>query len=157
MSAPLPTIASVTAPAPVPVSVRNGSSGARGAYETALDFEKLLVGQLSQELVKDSGLGGEGETSGEGSGEAVASGQAGGDLPSALVPTALTESLTAQGGLGLAGQLLAALDPAATAGPQSISATTGGSPPEVPASTAPAAGVDSQPADAVGASGGVSA
>jgi hypothetical protein len=157
MSAALPTIAQVVGQAPVPASVRDGSPGARRAYETALDFEKLLVGQLSEALIKGSALGGEGETIGEESGAAGASGQAGAGLLSALVPTALTESLTGQGGLGLAGQLLGALDPAATTDPQSISAITGGSAPSVPVPIGPATGADTQPAGAIGATGGVSA
>jgi Rod binding domain-containing protein len=155
MSAPLPTIASVVGQAPVPASVHDGSPEARRAYETALDFEKLLVGQLSQELIKSSDLDGEGQTMGGESSEAAVPGQAGDGLLAALVPTALTESLTSQGGLGLAGQLMGALDPAAvTAGAQATSvAATGGVAPSAPVPAGPASGAQSP--GAVEATGGV--
>ncbi len=163
MSVPLSTVAPVVGQAPMPASVRDGSPAARKAYETALDFEKMLVGQLTQSLVQGSGLGGEGETLGEESGEGGASEQAGAGLLSALAPQALTESLTRQGGLGLAAQLTGALDPAAASAAQqsSYAATAGGSAPSVASPSVPASaprtGADVQPASAAGATGGVSA
>ncbi len=45
-----------------PASVRNGSPALQKAYASALDFESMLVQQLSQSLSETSGLGGEGES-----------------------------------------------------------------------------------------------
>jgi len=42
-----------------PAGVRDGSPKAKQAYETARGFEEVLMQQLSQELVKSSGLEGE--------------------------------------------------------------------------------------------------
>jgi hypothetical protein len=146
MSASLSAAVPIVSATSIPASVRGGSPAARKAYETALDFEQMLVGQLSQGLVQNSGLGGEGEGEGEGagevSGEAGVSGQAGSagaGLLSALAPQALTEGIVRQGGLGLAGQLMRALDPAAaTEDSQAAAAMAGGAVPGVGAAVPPA-------------------
>ncbi len=52
-----------------PASVRNGSAAVKQAYASAQGFEEMLLQQLSSSLVQSSGLSGEGEASGEGSGE----------------------------------------------------------------------------------------
>ncbi len=167
MSAPLSTAAAIVSGPSVPASVRDGSPAARNAYQTALDFEQMLVQQLSKGMIEDSGLGGEGEgeaageVSGEVSGEAGASGQAGAagsGLLSALGPQALSEGITRGGGLGLATQLMAALDPTATTAaaaaggsPAISAATTGGvapGPAAVPAATATATAGGSAPSTA---------
>jgi Rod binding domain-containing protein len=181
MTAPLSTAIPIVSGPSVPASVRDGSPAARNAYETALDFEQMLVGQLSKGMIEDSGLGGEGE--GEAAGEAGASGQAGSagsGLLSALGPQALSEGITRGGGLGLATQLMSALDPAATSAaaaaggsPATSAATTGGAEPSPAtvlaatatvggsapstASTAVAATGTQQTAGAAGPTGGVSA
>ena len=107
-----------------PAAVRDGHPGARQAYETALGFEEMLVSQLSQTLVETSGSG-ESETRSEAAGEAGGAmggageagtasqaGAAGAGALSSLLPQALTEGVMRDGGLGLAGQLMGALDPA---------------------------------------------
>lgn len=101
----------------VPAAVRAGDPKAKQAYATALQFEQLLVGELSQSLVQGSGLeegtggsagaGGDGASGGEGAGTS--------SLLSSLVPQALSESIMRGGGLGLAGSLTRALDPGADA------------------------------------------
>jgi Rod binding domain-containing protein len=93
-----------------PASVRNGSPAVQKAYATALDFEDMLVQQLSQSLTQASGTS-EGGEEGEGSSEG---GEAASGELSSLLPQALTEGVMGQGGLGLAQQLVPALAPSAT-------------------------------------------
>jgi Rod binding domain-containing protein len=121
MSAPL-AIGSVTARSPVvdeahaPAAVRDGSTAVKQAYSSAQGFEEMLMQQLSQSLLASSGLGGEGSSEGEeGTGEEGGSSASSGAL-SSLLPQALTEGVTRQGGLGLASQLMRSLDPAAASG-----------------------------------------
>jgi hypothetical protein len=112
-----------------PAYVREGSTAVKQDYSTAVGFEEMLLSQLSQSLVQSSGLGGEGaqegggeEEGGAGGGSSQsglsAGGEGGGGMVGALVPQTLTESLTRDGGLGLATQLMHALDPAAASAPQ---------------------------------------
>ena len=71
----------------VPADVRK--AGGASAYKAALGFESMLLDQLSQVLVKDSGLG---------------------DSPYAdQVTGAFSQSLLRGGGTGLAGELYKAL------------------------------------------------
>jgi hypothetical protein len=121
----LPTVNEASAPA----AVRNGSAAVKQDYASARGFEEMLLQQLSQSLVQSSGLSGEGE-GGEGSGaegSPEGSGQAGGGMLASLLPQTLTEGVMHEGGLGLAGQLLGALDPSATATTRTTAvAPTGG-------------------------------
>lgn len=93
-----------------PASVRNGSPAVQKAYASALDFESMLVQQLSQSLTESGGLGGgEGESQG-------GAGEGGGGDPvntqlSSLLPQTLTNSVMSHGGLGLAQQLMGSLEP----------------------------------------------
>lgn len=121
-----------------PASVREGSPARQQAYARALDFESMLVQQLSQSLVATSGLGEESEagsesstggeatgaSSGLGSASSAGFGGAGGGALSSLLPEALSNGVMSQGGLGLATQLMNDLEPVgATAG---VGATTSG-------------------------------
>jgi Rod binding domain-containing protein len=147
-----------------PASVRNGSPATKKAYTAALDFEEMLVQQLSQSMIATSGLGesGEGEseaegasTSGSSSSESLPgfSGSGSGQLAS-LLPQSLTEGVMDQGGLGIAQQLVTQLNPAASTEASaggSSGASTGGS--AGASMGVPAAG-SAAPVDA---SGGVSA
>jgi hypothetical protein len=119
--APIGTPTAATAPpvvdeAHAPASIRNGSAAVKQAYSSAQGFEEMLLQQLSSSLVQSSGLSGEGESSGEGSGEA-GSPEGGGEasMLSSLLPQTLTEGVMRAGGLGLAGQMMSSLDPAAAA------------------------------------------
>jgi hypothetical protein len=95
-----------------PASVRNGSPAVQKAYATALDFEDMLVQQLSQSLSQASGSAEGGQEGGEaGEGSAEGGGEAASGELSSLLPQALTEGVMSQGGLGLAQQLVPALDP----------------------------------------------
>jgi hypothetical protein len=93
-----------------PAEVRDGSSATKQAYATALEFEKLLVGQLSEQLARQldsSSQSGDGDdgSAGGGANQALAS----------LLPGALTSSIMSDGGLGLAAQLMGTIDPGASA------------------------------------------
>jgi Rod binding domain-containing protein len=80
------TLSPITA-AQIPAEVRK--EGGTNAYKAALGFESMLLDQLSQTLVKDSGLG---------------------DSPYASsVTEAFSTSLLQGGGVGLADQLYKAL------------------------------------------------
>ncbi len=110
----------------VPPGVLAGTPAARQAYASAEAFEQMLVGELSQSLVQGSGLEGEGGSEAGGGGTNGGEGAGGGDpLLSALVPQALSESVMRGGGLGLAGPLAAALDPAAAQRATTTSPTGG--------------------------------
>jgi Rod binding domain-containing protein len=99
-----------------PAAVRNGSPAVQKAYASALDFESMLVQQLSQSLSETSGLGGEGgsESSGQGGSEGGASDPGSAQL-SSLLPQTLTNSVMSHGGLGMARQLMGTLLPDAPA------------------------------------------
>jgi Rod binding domain-containing protein len=111
-------------PAFEPASVRSGSPAVQKAYASALDFESMLVQQLSQSLGETSGLGGEGESPGEGGSEG-----GGGDPVSmqlsSLLPQTLTNSVMSHGGLGMAQQLMGSLLPAGQAAKQGVAAGAG--------------------------------
>ncbi len=126
----------------VPAAVQAGDPRAKQAYASALDFEQMLVGELTQSLVQGSGIEGEeaagGSEAGEGGGGAN-------PLLSSLVPQALDEGVMRDGGLGLATQLTSALDP--SAGEQAQATRAGGA----QATPAPDAAAGSSSASSGGA------
>lgn len=127
--APLaPTTLPVANEARAPASVRNGSAAVKQDYATAQGFEEMLLQQLSSSLAQSSGLSGESEA-GEGSGEEGSSegGEAGSGMLSSLLPQTLTESVMREGGLGLATQLMGALDPSAGVAKGTVAHTGGAS------------------------------
>jgi Rod binding domain-containing protein len=87
-------------PAFEPASVRSGSPATQKAYASALNFESMLVQQLSQSLTESS----EGESEGS-SGDPVST------QLSSLLPQTLTNSVMSHGGLGMAQQLMGSLLP----------------------------------------------
>jgi hypothetical protein len=102
-----------------PADIRNGNATAQKAYQEALGFEDILVQQLTQELASTvttpSGDGSSGDGS-DGSSSDSSGGILGSDPSTSefasLIPTALTDSIMSNGGLGIAGQLAQAIDPA---------------------------------------------
>jgi hypothetical protein len=111
--------------------MREGSTAVKQDYATAEGFEEMLLQQLSQSLAQSSGLSSEGEGGGEGEGSSEegslgAGGEAGGGMLASLLPQTLTEGVMREGGLGLAGQLMSALDPTAPANTRATIAPTGG-------------------------------
>ena len=85
----------------VPRDVRDAGPKAERVYGTALAFESVLLQELTQSL--GSTLGAAGSTGG-GFGDDGAS-DAASALTAQMIPDALTRSLTASGGIGLARQL----------------------------------------------------
>jgi Rod binding domain-containing protein len=96
----LPTV--VANPALEPASVRNGSPAVKQAYDEALGFESVLVNELCQQLISNSGLSN--SDSGSGSSSSGDSGF------SSMLPGALSSAIMSDGGLGLAAQLLPSLE-----------------------------------------------
>ena len=102
-----------------PADIRNGNSAAQKAYQEALGFEDILVQQLTQELASTVTSPSDDGSSGDGS-DGSSSDSSGGILGSdpstsafaSLIPNALTNSIMSNGGLGIAGQLAQAIDPA---------------------------------------------
>lgn len=92
-----------------PKWVREGSAKIKQAYGSALLFEKMLVGELTQTMASAGGLGGESGESGEaGSGNGGEEGGAVAATPSSfgsLSAQALADAITRDGGLGLAAEL----------------------------------------------------
>jgi Rod binding domain-containing protein len=84
----------------LPADVRKAGPKAERAYQSALAFENVLIDQLTQSL---------GSTLSSAAGDDSGDDDSGGDATSALtaqmIPDALSQSLTASGGLGLARQL----------------------------------------------------
>ena len=82
-------------PAVLPADVRNGGKEARDTYQAALNFEQLLVKQLTKPLSDSSALGGGSKEDGGESPQAYR------DMISDNIATAITQS----GGLGIADSL----------------------------------------------------
>lgn len=137
-------VSSLTGPN-VPASVRENKPGARQAYSTAQSFEELLLNQLSQSLTQNAGLTGEGEGESE-TGEGGSTGEGEGGTVASLLSQALTEGVMHAGGLGLAGQLMNAVDP-------QLGAESGATPQPVSAG----GGAVYSPAGSLAATGGASA
>jgi hypothetical protein len=130
-------------PATEPANIRSGGAKAQQAYATALQFEQVLVNQLTQQLTSSADLtgdssddgSGDGSTDGTDSSSLLGSGPAASEYAQ-LLPGTLTSSIMGNGGLGnLADTLAAAIDPAindpaaaggATATGAAGSAPTGG-------------------------------
>jgi Rod binding domain-containing protein len=106
--------APVVDPATEPAAVRNGDATAKDAYQTGLGFEQMLVSELTQELQSSTSSDG---SDGSGGGDGSDSGLLGNSSDSAdmlgqLLPQALTQGITSTGGLGVAAQIAASIDPA---------------------------------------------
>jgi Rod binding domain-containing protein len=101
---PVGTLPTVANPALEPASVRNGSPAVKQAYNEALGFESVLVNELCQQLISNSGLSDSGS-----SGDASDSDPTVGGFTS-MLPGALSSAIMSDGGLGLAAQLLPTLE-----------------------------------------------
>jgi hypothetical protein len=121
---PTPLSASTIADTRAPAAVRENAPGARQAYARAQSFEGLLVDQLSQSLMQSSGVTGEGE--GENGEAGAGEGDGGGGMVASLLPQTLTEGVMRAGGLGLAAQLMNAVDPRLGTGSGAVSTSSGG-------------------------------
>ncbi|MGD0196493.1 MAG: hypothetical protein ABSC56_01110 [Solirubrobacteraceae bacterium] len=90
-----------------PASVRDGSPAVKQAYSEALDFESVLVNQLCEQMMQNSGLD---------SSSSSSDGSSGLGGFASLLPSALSSSIMSAGGLGLAAQLLPSFESADAAG-----------------------------------------
>ena len=88
-------------PAILPAEVRKGGKEAREAYTAAMNFEQMLVKQLTKSLSDSAALGG-----GEGEGQG-GSPQAYREMISDNIATAITQG----GGLGIANELYKQIRP----------------------------------------------
>jgi Rod binding domain-containing protein len=149
LSSSLPAINQANEPA----DIRKGNKAAQSAYQEALGFEQILVGQLSQAL--SSTVTSPGDSSGDGSDDSSDSSDSSGGIlgsdPSTsafanMIPQALTTSIMSGGGLGIADQLAKSLDPAigtpAGEATTSASASSSGSGTASTASTATTGGAN---------------
>ena len=81
--------------------VRNGSAKVQQEYALGLEFEQMLLEQLTSSLTASGEPLSEGAEGTEGEGGAGA----GNSVLSGMVPTALAEGVSAGGGIGLASEL----------------------------------------------------
>ncbi len=104
----------------LPAGVRAGNAKAKEAYAEGLQFEQVLVEQLTQQLAAGSSSGSSGTDSSSGSDSEDSDGGLGsgllGDSSAAsgyasLIPQALTSTIMAGGGLGIAQEIASAIDP----------------------------------------------
>ena len=101
-----------------PAEIRNGNAQAKQAYQEALGFEDILMQQLTQQLadtVSSPGNSGDSsdsdDSSDSGSGGILRSDPSTSAFAS-MIPTALTQSIMAGGGVGVADRTARAIDPA---------------------------------------------
>jgi hypothetical protein len=111
-SAPVPVVNQALEPA----SVRDGSPTVQKDYDEALSFENVLVNQLCQQLVASTGIAGgsSADSSGSSSSGTSSSDPAVSDFTS-MLPGALSSAIMADGGLGLAAQLLPSFESSSAA------------------------------------------
>jgi Rod binding domain-containing protein len=101
----------------LPADIRGGDAKAKKAYQEALGFEDILVGQLTQQLAQtvvspsDDGSGGSSDGSSDSSGGILGS-DSSTSMFASMIPTALTQSIMSSGGVGVADKLARAIDPA---------------------------------------------
>ena len=101
-----------------PAEIRNGNAQAKQAYQEALGFEDILMQQLTQQLADTiTSPGNSGDSSDSDDSSDSGSGGILGSDPStsafaSMIPTALTQSIMAGGGVGVADRLARAIDPA---------------------------------------------
>jgi Rod binding domain-containing protein len=96
----------------LPADVRKAGPKAEQAYQSALSFESVLTEQLTQSLTSTltgSAAGDGSDDDGTGDDTDSSSTDAATQLTAQMLPDALSQSLTAAGGLGLARQLYDAL------------------------------------------------
>lgn len=138
--------------AAIPAAVRDGGTNAQQAYVEGLAFEQVLVNELSSRLAGplaagggQSGLAAGGQSlTGAAPGDPALGGGGAGGAYASLIPQALSSSIMADGGLGIAGEIAGALDPALDgAGAPGLAGTPTGDPrgePRAPSGTRPTGG-----------------
>jgi Rod binding domain-containing protein len=96
MTSALPPIDQATLPA----EVRNGTKQDKKAYEAALGFERMLLGELTKSLADTAKpIDGGDDSSGDGGGQPQ---DAASSMYMQMLPDQLADAVTSAGGLGLA-------------------------------------------------------
>jgi hypothetical protein len=94
----------------LPADIRNAGPKAEQLYETALSFEQVLLGQLTQELQSSGGaIGGSGGDDGSDDSGSGSPSDSGDNVLMGMLPDAFAQGLTGAGGVGIARQLYDAL------------------------------------------------
>jgi hypothetical protein len=107
-------------PANEPAAIRNGDQKAKGAYQTGMAFENVLVNELAQQLSatvpgldgSDDGLGGTSDDSSAAGSTGGVGGGGGLGAYSSLLPQTLASSVMSGGGTGIAMEIAKSIDPA---------------------------------------------
>ena len=86
--------------AALPAEVRNGTKQDKKAYEAALGFERMLLGELTKSLADTAKPAGSDESDDSGSGDG--SQDAASSMYMQMLPDQLADAVTSAGGLGLA-------------------------------------------------------
>jgi Rod binding domain-containing protein len=108
----------------LPASVRNGTPDTKKAYETALGFEQILVGELSKELAATASTSSDGSDSSTDGSSGLLAGDASTNAYADLLPDALTSSIMSAGATGIAQQIAAALNPTTSTASASTAAAS---------------------------------
>jgi Rod binding domain-containing protein len=93
--------------AALPAEVRNGTKQDKKAYEAALGFERMLLGELTKSLADTAKPAGSDDGGGDASGDGSDSQtqDAASSMYMQMLPDQLADAVTAAGGLGLAQNL----------------------------------------------------
>jgi Rod binding domain-containing protein len=84
--------------AALPAEVRNGTKQDKKAYEAALGFERMLLGELTKTLAETAKPAGSGDDSSDGD----QTQDAASSMYMQMLPDQLADAVTSAGGLGLA-------------------------------------------------------
>jgi Rod binding domain-containing protein len=86
--------------AALPAEVRNGTKQDKKAYEAALGFERMLLGELTKSLADTAKPAGSDESDDSASGDGTQ--DAASSMYMQMLPDQLADAVTSAGGLGLA-------------------------------------------------------
>ena len=95
----------------MPTAVRNGDAQRKQQYQAALQFERVLVGQMTQAMTK-SAFSSDDDSDGGDDGSGTGGSDAATQQLKQTLPDTLADALMSNGGIGLAGQLDAMWHPA---------------------------------------------
>lgn len=95
-----------------PAAIRNGNAQAKQAYQEGLAFEQMLVDQLTQEMAATTATTDDGSDDGSSDDSGVLGTDSADSPLTSMLPQALSSSVMSAGGLGIAAQVAASIDPA---------------------------------------------
>ena len=85
----------------IPAEVRNGSASDKKSYQAALGFERMLLGELTKAMA-DTAKPADGSDSDSDSGDGGQPQDAATSMYTQMLPDQLADSITQNGGMGLA-------------------------------------------------------